>query len=30
MTPFLGHELGQTDYKGHRNLLGHKVGHADL
>ena len=27
---FLGHKLGQTDHKGHRELLGHKVGHGDL
>ena len=25
-----GHKLGQTDHKGHRDLWGHKVGHADL
>ena len=24
------HKLGQTDYKGHRDLWGHKVGHSDL
>ena len=27
---FWGHKLGQTDHKGHRDLLGHKVGHGDL
>ena len=27
---FLGHKLGQTDHKGHRDLWGHKVGHAEL
>ena len=27
---FWGHNLGQTDHKGHRDLWGHKVGHGDL
>ena len=27
---FWGHELGQTDHKGHSDNWGHKVGHDDL
>ena len=27
---FWSHKLGQTDHKGHRDLLGHKVGQSDL
>ena len=25
---FWGHKLRQTDHKGHRDLWGHKIGHA--
>ena len=27
---FWGHTLGQSDHKGQRYRLGHKVGHGDL
>ena len=27
---FWGHKLGKTNHKGHRELLGHKVGHGDV
>ena len=26
---FRGHKLGQTDHKGHRDILGHEVGHGE-